>query len=60
MGNHRISRMKNNIPFGIEGNIATKLMGARLGNLGKPEFYKDTVDMANEMATGLHIRGGFP
>ena len=52
--------MKNNIPFGTEGNIATKLMGARLGNLGKPEFYKDTVDMANEMATGLHIRGGFP
>ena len=52
--------MKNNILFGIEGNIATKLMGARLGNLGKPEFYKDTVDMANEMATGLHIRGGFP
>lgn len=46
--------------FGIGANMAMKLMGARMGNLGFPKYYKDTIDGANEMATSLHYHGGFP
>ena len=54
--------MKSNAShgFGIGANMAMKLMGARMGNLGFPKYYKDTVDGANEMATSLHYHGGFP
>ena len=54
--------MKSNAShgFGIGANMAMKLMGARMGNLGFPKYYKDTVDGANEVATSLHYHGGFP
>jgi len=40
--------------------MAMKLMGARMGNLDFPKYYKDTVDGANKIATSLHYHGGFP
>lgn len=54
--------MKNNISQGLNFgvNTAMKLMGARMGNLDFPKYYKDTVSRANEMATSLYFHGGFP
>ena len=46
--------------FGIGANTAMKLMGARMGNLDFPKYYKDTVNGANEIAISLHYHGGFP
>ena len=47
-------------PFGIGAQMALKLMAGRMGNLDIPQYHKDTVEGANDMATGLRQRGGFP
>ena len=48
-------------PFGIGAQMALKLMGSRIGRLEvPPQYYADTVDNANLMASQLNVRGGYP